>query len=562
MGHHPSKHHDRRKSTNLQPWSSTTTTSQPSNSVRKYDLSNFAVITIVFNPIQYKTRYDHYQKFEAHMSHSGVNLFTVECIFESTTRFGLPRQNFEVTRAGERRHIQLIAPSIVWMKENLINIAIQRLPPNIEYVAWIDADIEFERLDWPHLTIAELQRYPIVQLFELSYFLGPSGKKDILRRDYSFGYSIRNKKLIDPKRYNEWYPHPGYAWAMRRSVFNSMGGLLDFCIIGSADLHFAFALLHRIEETLRPGLHQDYKKLAMMWGDRVAQVAKNGENVGYVSTNVWHYWHGERNDRNYVDRWLIIEKYQYSPQNDLQKNDDTGLLRLADKSHLGYPEMLARMEALERDIVAYFKSRNEDDTTRRIPVQPPFAIKKQPFVATKTQTHRGGVIKSTKFPSSYSRGGTRPHIWSSGPAGTHVDDDDSYLHHCTCPGHHHHPDNHDCPCSPHHMDDQHCWNPSEHEHHHHDDDHHHHHDDHHHHHDDHHHHHDDHHHDDHDHHHHHTDDHFGGGHSSHEHQHHGDWSHGDNSGHNYDSSFGGGGFDYHSGGGSDNTNYGGPGSFY
>ncbi|CAF4557957.1 unnamed protein product, partial [Rotaria sp. Silwood2] len=70
--------------------------------------------TVIFNPIKYKTRYDHYQKFEAHMSHSGVNLITVECIFESTTRFGLPRQNFEVTRAGDRRHVQLIAPSILW----------------------------------------------------------------------------------------------------------------------------------------------------------------------------------------------------------------------------------------------------------------------------------------------------------------------------------------------------------------------------------------------------------------------------------------------------------------
>ncbi|CAF0761049.1 unnamed protein product [Rotaria sp. Silwood1] len=556
MGHHPSKHHGRRKDTPFQPWSSTST-SQPSNLVQKYDLSKFAVITVIFNPVKYQTRYDHYQKFEAHMSHSGVNLITVECIFESTTRFGLPQQNFEITRAGERRHIQLIAPSILWIKENLINIAIQRLPQNIEYVAWLDADIEFERLDWPHLTIAELQRYPIVQLFELSYFLGPGGKKEILRRDYSFGYSIRNKKLIDPRRYNEWYPHPGYAWAMRRSVFNSMGGLLDFCIIGSADLHFAFALLHRIEETLRPGLHQDYKKLAILWGDRVAQVAQNGENVGYVPINLWHYWHGERNDRNYIDRWSILEKYQYSPQNDLEKNNDTGLIRLADKNRLQYPEAIARMEALERDIVAYFKSRNEDDTQRRIVAQPPPAIRKQPFIATKTQTHRRGVIKSTALPSSHWKGGARPQIWSSGPAGTHVDDDNPYWHQCTCPGHHHH-DNHNCPCSSHHIDDQHCWNPSGHEDHHHHDDHDHHHDDHHH------------HHDDHPdscfpsqegHHHHHTDDHFGGGHSSYEHQHHGDWSHVDHSGYNYDNSTGGG-FDYHSGGGFDNTNYGGPGSFY
>lgn len=142
-----------------------------------------------------------------------------------------------------------------------------------------------------------------MQLFELSFFLGPGGKKDILRRDYSFGYSIRNNKIIDPQHYNEWYAHPGYAWAMRRSTFNQIGGLIDFCIIGSGDLHFAFALLNRIEETIRPGLHEDYRRLSVMWGGRLAQVANNGENVSYVPINLWHYWHGDRSSRSYVDRW-------------------------------------------------------------------------------------------------------------------------------------------------------------------------------------------------------------------------------------------------------------------
>jgi hypothetical protein len=115
-----------------------------SNVARQYDLSKLAVITVVFNPIKYKSRYDHYQKFEAHMIQCGVHLITVECIFESAPHFGLSRQNFEITRANDRRHIRLVAPSIIWLKENLINIAIQSLPQNIEYVAWLDADIEFE----------------------------------------------------------------------------------------------------------------------------------------------------------------------------------------------------------------------------------------------------------------------------------------------------------------------------------------------------------------------------------------------------------------------------------
>ena len=153
MGHGSSKDHHRSHKSRSPFQPSSRPPTQPSastsyqstmSSAKKYDLSSFAVITVIFNPVGYKSRYNHYRKFEAHMAQSGVQLYTVECIFESTTRFGLPAQKFEVTRAGEHRHIQLRAPSILWMKENLINVAIQRLPSHIEYVAWIDGDIEFE----------------------------------------------------------------------------------------------------------------------------------------------------------------------------------------------------------------------------------------------------------------------------------------------------------------------------------------------------------------------------------------------------------------------------------
>lgn len=153
------------------------------------------------------------------------------------------------------------------------------------------------------MVIEELQRYPIVQLFEVGFFLGPKGKDDVLRHDYSFAYSIKHNKPIDPRRYKEWYPHPGYAWAMRRSVFNQIGGLFDYAILGSADLHLAYALLNRIRETVPKNIHEDYQRSAIQWGERVASIAEGGQNVGYVPVNVWHHWHGNKDDRGYVERW-------------------------------------------------------------------------------------------------------------------------------------------------------------------------------------------------------------------------------------------------------------------
>lgn len=145
MGHDGSKHGGhRKKSYSPSRASSNTAGIIPTNTTRNDDLSNFAVISVIFNPVKYNSRYDHYRRFAQHMSQCGVTLYTVECIFESAPQFSLPRQDFEITRAGDRHHFQLIAPSIIWMKENLINVAVQRLPQHIEYIAWIDADVEFE----------------------------------------------------------------------------------------------------------------------------------------------------------------------------------------------------------------------------------------------------------------------------------------------------------------------------------------------------------------------------------------------------------------------------------
>ncbi|CAF4175519.1 unnamed protein product [Rotaria sp. Silwood2] len=335
--------------------------------VPKYDLNHFGVVTVLFNPIKYKSRYESYHKFDEHMSRSGVTLLTVECIFESPESMGLPKQKFEITRANDPRHLQISAPSVLWLKENLINIAAKCLPSYVEYIAWLDADIEFERLDWPHLTIYQLQQYPIVQLFELCSFLGPSGKSQILRQDYSFAYAIRHEQRIDPRRSSECFVHPGYAWAMRRTTFDAMGGLLDFSILGSGDIHFAYALINRIEETIPDGIDEDYQTLAKVWGQRIAQIAGNGSFVGYIPVNICHYWHGNRVDRGYFDRWTILERCQFSPLKDLEKNNQTGLLRLTDYSRSEEVEAKKRSESIEKMIISYFRSRNEDNLKKSVP---------------------------------------------------------------------------------------------------------------------------------------------------------------------------------------------------
>lgn len=349
--------------------------------VEKFDLNHFAVITVVFNPIRYRSKVELYHKFDEHMTRSGVTLLTVECIFEKEEHLGLPKQKFEITKANDPRHLQITAPSVFWLKENLINIAVKRLPTYVEYIAWLDADIEFERLDWPHLAIKQLQIFPIVQLFQLAFFLGPSGKKNVLRQDHSFVYAIQHDQKVDAHRSSDCCVHPGYAWAMRRDLFDQLGGLLEFSILGSADLHFAFALYNRIDETIPNEIHDDYRYLAQLWGDRLAQIADNGAKVGYLPLNIYHYWHGNRQDRRYNERWSLLEQSHFSPFVDLEKNNQTGLLRFTRHSQLNQSNNSSkRIELLELNITKYFRLRDEDNIKKPLPTITTTVLTSEPIV--------------------------------------------------------------------------------------------------------------------------------------------------------------------------------------
>ncbi len=139
----------------------------------------FYVICVLFNPLAYQRRYDLHRAFEKHIRKFGVQLVTVELAFNN--------QSFVFTDPANPNHIQLKTEDYLWYKENLINIALSRLPDDCQYVAWIDADIEFSNENLIYDTISQLETNNVVQLFEYANFLGPNDQ--LLRIDTGFGWS-------------------------------------------------------------------------------------------------------------------------------------------------------------------------------------------------------------------------------------------------------------------------------------------------------------------------------------------------------------------------------------
>ncbi len=292
------------------------------------------VIAVISNPQRYNRRYQLYYEFRDRMhENEHVVMYTVEVAFGD--------RDFEVTSPDHPCHVQLRTNAEIWHKENMINIGVSRLPPSWKYVAWIDADIDFNNANWAAETMHGLQHTAIVQLFQTAVDLGPDGRALQIHNGFAWSYKSKAKA---GKQYPFW--HPGYAWACTRKAWDDMGGLIDWAILGAADHHMALAWIGRAVESVPSTISKGYKRKVRAF-EKVCAGSIN-HSIGYVNGNIVHYWHGKKKDRKYVERWDVLIEHKYDPEIDIVR-DWQGLYRLSG----GKPGIID-------DISRYFTQRQED----------------------------------------------------------------------------------------------------------------------------------------------------------------------------------------------------------
>jgi len=265
-----------------------------------------AAITCLFNPAADPRRLGNYHRFAHELLDTGLQLWTLEAIF--------PGQRFAL--APGRRTVQLVcdADQVLWQKERLLNLLAERLPADVDAIAWIDADVLFDCRGLVDLVEQALQRVPILQLWEYAVFLDAAGRPGHWPNRQQAVPSVaaanygRRKKILSPAQL-----HSGFAWAMRRETWRAMGGLYAYDLGGAADGIQAGAWI--ANDLPNPYLNHRSPALqshARRWC-ATAAAAIAGHEVGYLPIMVGHLYHGEIAGRRYGPRARILARHHYDP---------------------------------------------------------------------------------------------------------------------------------------------------------------------------------------------------------------------------------------------------------
>jgi hypothetical protein len=106
-----------------------------------------------------------------------------------------------------------------------------------------------------------------------------------------------------------------------------------------------YAFIYNVLESVNHNVHPDYKASLESWQAKACNL-----RIGYVPGVIRHFFHGNKKNRKYRERWQILVNHNYSPYKHITTDSD-GLL---------IPSNNCPKEMLD-DIMTYFRERNEDE---------------------------------------------------------------------------------------------------------------------------------------------------------------------------------------------------------
>ena len=277
-----------------------------------------AVGIVIFNPAKTKRMIMNYLYVVNEMRSQGIPVFTLELCFGSAC----PEIADSIVVRGN---------SHMFHKERLCRILEEEIPASYRKLAFLDADIVFDRTDWYSETSKLLNTHDVVQPFEECTWLDLTYKNSMLKR--------KTVLQMDSPIWS-WEFHPGFAWAFRRDWYKKVG-FYDYAVTGSGDTLSSAAWLGKTFpanfKSLPESLQPSYSEFRM----------KPRPRITYLKGNINHLYHGSRENRKYVERHSILNS-KYDIRTITRLNRD-GVFEWTEP-HIWNPKLLD-----------YFVKRNDDD---------------------------------------------------------------------------------------------------------------------------------------------------------------------------------------------------------
>jgi len=297
-------------------------------------------VAVYFNPCGYAAPRRNFRAFLERFRWMEGRLLVVELAYGD--------KPFELTGAAVNL-LQLRSDSVLWHKENLINIGTQILRERgFKHVGWLDGDtiINGDGEGWYYQACKALRRKKLVQLCE---WIEHRYSDRVIRQQAGVANYLTNDIPVG-KVYKT-----GLGWAVRGDIWDRCGWY-DMAIMGSGDRMLFLA------SVLPPDDLADVaQKITQLKSDSCALLEFSawaegwqravGRSVAYLpGVEAVGEAHGAHAHRQYYQRELELKASGFSPRKHLAR-DENGLLCWSADA----PESLRQM------LVDYFANRKEDE---------------------------------------------------------------------------------------------------------------------------------------------------------------------------------------------------------